>query len=100
MGKPSTGNAVLPGVESIDAREETGRTETSKYPEERKSTETPQVVASERGIAQTGQVKADTRCLPGVVGLVSGSCPIRRQLQSWVLAEVEWKLAPQRAIVP
>ena len=28
-------------------------TETSKYPEERKSTETPQVAASERGLAQT-----------------------------------------------
>ena len=29
-------------------------TETSQYPEERKSTETPLVAASERGIAQTG----------------------------------------------
>ena len=28
-------------------------TETSKYPEERKSIETPQVAASERGLAQT-----------------------------------------------
>ena len=32
--------------------ERTGRTETSKYPEERTSTETPLVVASERGIGQ------------------------------------------------
>jgi hypothetical protein len=44
-------------------------------------------VASERGIAQTQLVQADTRCQPGVVGLVSGSCPIRQQLPSWVLAE-------------
>ena len=29
----------------------TGRTETSKYPEEKKSTEIPQVAASERGVA-------------------------------------------------
>ena len=29
-------------------------TETSKYPEEEKSTEIPQVVASERGRGQTG----------------------------------------------
>lgn len=29
-------------------------TETSKYPEERKSTETPLVAASEKGPAQTG----------------------------------------------
>jgi hypothetical protein len=49
-------------------------------------------VASERGLAQTGQVKADTRCLPGVVGLVPGSCPIRRQLQSWALAEASGTL--------
>ena len=39
--------------------------ETSKYPQERKSIETPQVVASERGIAQT--VPA---CWGGVVGPV------------------------------
>jgi len=31
---------------------QTGRTETSKYPEERTSTETPLVVASERGLGQ------------------------------------------------
>ena len=31
-----------------------GGTETSKYPEERKSTETPLVAASEKGRAQTG----------------------------------------------
>jgi hypothetical protein len=100
MGKPSTGNAVLLHAEFIGVREVTGRTETSKYPEEQKSTETPQVVASERGLAQTQQVKADTRCLLGVVGLVSRLCLTWRQLQSWVLAEVEWNLAPQRAIVP
>ena len=32
--------------------EQTRRTETSKYPEERTSTETPLVVASERGLGQ------------------------------------------------
>jgi hypothetical protein len=35
--------------EYIGLRERTRGTETSKYPEERKSTETPLVVASERG---------------------------------------------------
>ena len=34
--------------------EQTRGTETSQYPEERKSTETPSVAASERGPAQTG----------------------------------------------
>ena len=33
-------------------------TETSKYPEEKKTTVIPQVVASERGRAQTNSVKA------------------------------------------
>jgi hypothetical protein len=38
----------------------TRRTETSKYPEEKKTTVIPQVVASERGLAQTVIVKATT----------------------------------------
>ena len=33
-------------------------TETSKYPQEEKTTVIPQVVASERGTAQTGAVQA------------------------------------------
>ena len=38
--------------------EQTRRTETSKYPEEEKIIMIPQVVASERGIAQTDVVTA------------------------------------------
>ena len=45
MGKPSEGHASLP------EREPTQGTETSKYLEEKKSTEIPLVVASERGSA-------------------------------------------------
>src|SRR3954466_7384228 len=71
MGKPSAGNAALPRPEYIGPAEASGGTETSKYPEERKSTETPRVVASERGAAQTGQVQACRRCLSGVVGRLS-----------------------------
>ena len=37
----------------IDFRKANPGTETSKYPEERKTTVMPQVVASERGTAQT-----------------------------------------------
>jgi hypothetical protein len=37
-------------------RRPTRGTETSKYPEERKAIATPQVAASERGIAQTDRV--------------------------------------------
>jgi hypothetical protein len=54
MGKPGGrhGPSLLP--ESIGEAEPTGRTETSKYPQEKKSNEIPPVAASERGRAQTG----------------------------------------------
>ena len=54
MGEPSRGNALLPAAEYIGGQEATGGTETSKYPEEKKSTEIPGVAASETGPAQTG----------------------------------------------
>ena len=47
MGKPGCRN----GQPSV--RKGTGRTETSKYPEEKKSNEMPTVAASEEGRAQT-----------------------------------------------
>ena len=87
MGKPSAVSTALPPAEYIGGLGASRGTETSQYPEERKSTETPRVVASERGSAQTEQVQASTRCLSGVVGLVPGSCSIRRQLPSQVLVE-------------
>ena len=43
-----------PRLNQIGRREATGGTETSKYPEEEKSTEIPGVAASETGPAQTG----------------------------------------------
>src|SRR5256885_8993615 len=100
MGKPSAGNAALLPAEYIGGEEASRGTETSQYPEERKSTETPRVVASERGSAQTWQVQADTRCLPGVVGrlfrAVSGPAEVTKSRSS----QSAWNRAPQRAIVP
>ena len=49
MGKPNTGNAVLSHDEHIVMEKTSRGSETSQYPEERKSTETPRVVASESG---------------------------------------------------
>jgi hypothetical protein len=49
MGKPGPQGSLL--TEYIGQVERTRRTETSKYPEENKSTEIPLVVASERGAA-------------------------------------------------
>ena len=42
----------------LSARRQTRRTETSKYPEEKKTKVIPLVVASERGLAQTSVVTA------------------------------------------
>ena len=53
MGKPGWGHAQSPMAESIGHAEVSQRTETSQYREEKTSTEIPQVVASERGGAQT-----------------------------------------------
>src|SRR5918911_62108 len=75
MGKPGAGNAASSPAEHIGRARTSGGSETSQYPEERKSTETPRVVASERGSAQTWQVQAGTRCLPGVVGRASRVVP-------------------------
>ena len=55
-------------MESIhSSMRQTGGSETSQYPQEKKSIEIPLVAASERGRAQT-------RCsdTPGVVGLLQG----------------------------
>ena len=49
MGEPSRPHSLLPPAEHIVREEVTRGTETSKYPEEEKSTEIPLVVASERG---------------------------------------------------
>ena len=54
MGKPGWGHAQSSRTEFIGAWRRTRGTETSQYPEESKSTETPLVAASERGLAQTG----------------------------------------------
>ena len=48
MGEPGGGHAPPPAAESIGCEEATRGTETSKYPEEEKSTEIALVAASER----------------------------------------------------
>jgi hypothetical protein len=51
MGQPTIRNGMVLGRESIAAERYTGGTETSKYPEEKKTTVIPEVVASEMGTA-------------------------------------------------
>ena len=62
---------AYPQAEYIGLRRQTRGTETSKYPEEKKSTEIPSVVVSERGTAQTGSV-------------------------AWISTEAGWKAPPQQ----
>ena len=51
MGQPTIRNGMVLFTESIGVERYTGGTETSKYPEEKKSTEIPPVAASDRGVA-------------------------------------------------
>jgi hypothetical protein len=53
MGQPAWDNTQASIPEHIGYEKGTGGTETSKYPEEKKTTVIPQVAASERGRAQT-----------------------------------------------
>jgi hypothetical protein len=53
MGKPTAGNAAVPFTEYIGGEEQTRGSETSQYPEEKKTRVIPLVVASERGRGQT-----------------------------------------------
>ena len=57
MGKPTVRNGVVLYAESIGVERYTRGTETSKYPEEKKTTVIPSVAASERGLAQTAWLR-------------------------------------------
>ena len=72
MGKPGTRHGVSLQRESIALGEGTRGIETSQYPEERKATATPLVVASEEGRGQTDMVSS-------LVALPCGGCGTREQ---------------------
>ena len=61
----------------------TQRTETSQYLQEQKSTEIPQVAASERGTAQTDLCVSGTRCQVGVAGSGWEMCIIPEGYKVW-----------------
>ena len=88
MGEPSRGHALLPAPEYIRCEEATGGTETSKYPEEEKSTEIARVAASESARAQTGYgAKAGAVAYPVLRDAEPGAPRPRPQLQNHVRAE-------------
>ena len=63
MGEPTSGEPEVSHAESIGMGSDTGGTETSQYPEEKKETSIPQVAASEKGRAQTLYVQGRHRCI-------------------------------------
>ena len=73
-----------PHPNRIRCEEATGGTETSKYPEERKSTETPGVAASETGPKpKPAHVQATGRCCAGVAGRdIPRACSLGRSHKS------------------
>src|SRR5919106_6909033 len=99
MGKPGTGNAVSARAEYIGAEEASGGTETSQYPEERKSTETPRVVASERG-SSPNRAGVSAHALPvrGCRASAREVC-LSAGVTKLVDSRSAWNRAPQRAIV-
>ena len=74
-GNPAGAMPCYPIPNQIRMRKATGGTETSKYPEEEKSTEIARVAASESAPAQTRARVSGRRCRPGVAGRTCGSCP-------------------------
>jgi hypothetical protein len=76
MGQPNTLKVYY-----SSNREPTRGTETSKYPEENKTIVIPQVVASEKGRAQTR-----VACCPGVIGLHLEMLIKLNHLESWAIA--------------
>jgi hypothetical protein len=88
MGKPGSRHGLSSTPEYIGSWRPTGRTETSKYPQEKKSNEIPEVAASETGGAQT-------RGNSGVVGPERGL-----PAHTARLAEAIWNDPPQRVRDP
>ena len=83
MGQPDASDRI-----TMQSMESTRGTETSQYPEEKKTIVISQVVASERERAQTGNVEA----LTGVVG---------PPINGWTeVSRSHWKVAPQRVKAP
>ena len=101
MGEPGKGHALPSLPEHIGQTRTTRGTETSKYPEEQKSTEIPLVVASERGSAQTdASVSLTALPHPGLWDHIFHG----RQTMDAVIKHAHsrraWNGPPQRVISP
>ena len=87
-GNPAGVMPCYPQAEHIGPREATGGTETSKYPEERKSTETPGVAASETGNSPNPRTcKRQGVAARGLLGLGAESLLSRAESETYPGAE-------------
>ena len=87
-GNPAGVMPCYPRLNEIGREEATRGTETSKYPEERKSSETPRVAASESGRAQTRARVSGKALPPGGCG-TAHSMGLRPWTQLQIRAEAE-----------
>ncbi len=97
MGQPGTLHRVSSPVECISRRSQPGEVKHLSTLRKRKSHSIPLVVASERGTAQTGGIKARVRSLIGVVGVrwIGGTSPVGK-LQNSLEAERSGKVGHRR----
>jgi hypothetical protein len=97
MGQPARGITPERPAGNPLRRAGTEGTEPSQYLEERKSTETPLVVASERGTAQTYPTEWPAGlCRVGVGSGGRRSRGCARKLPNLALAEVLWDEPPEK----
>lgn len=100
-GNPAGVMPCYPCPNQIGHEEATGGTETSKYPEEEKSTEIARVAASESAPAQTDDcVKALGRCIIGVVGLTGPGPKPRAPVTKPLGSGTAWKGRRNRVKAP
>ena len=73
MGQPTRSHQRVSHAEYIGMGGDTRGSETSQYPEEKKSNEIPQVAASERGRAQTHAYAKAHTVVRGVLQVPTGA---------------------------
>ena len=101
MGEPARDHALAPRAEHIGSEEATRGTETSKYPEEKKSTEIARVAAS--GTGRTPKPARATRpqpCPAGVAGRATGACGAPGEVTNRGGSGTAWEGRPQRVRAP
>ena len=100
-GNPAGVMPCYPHPNEIRCEEATGGTETSKYPEERKSTETPGVAASETGLSPNPRTcKRQGVAARGLRGATSREPALSGGVTKHHGSGTAWEGRPQRVRAP